>query len=998
MATYDELMDAARRADAANDAPAAKRFLELAREAKRGAASPAVPTPPPGDGRFTTGPFTMPRAGETPDPPQPPAGAAPPDPERSLIDQIMGVATAGAQGVGQGVGNMLGAPVDLINNAPRLLNLLPGVDGVGPITENPVGGSQDMRAVVTAPRDLAQLAMTGEVQGDYQPQNMAERFAGRIGQEIGASAVPVAGALGAGVGGLRAVQAARAAAANPAPAATSLAQWLQNKAAAVGPALTRNFVEPALVNPIGLASREAGYAVMAGTGAQAANEMATSDGEGTFMSDLLGSLAGTLGYGTVGAVTNAGRDLVSAVTGDASRMGDVVGSAVADRIATNSSEIGRQAAPALEAGKRPNLDYGPLAAQLRTPAAVEQAVPGYTADVGTRANDPLLRTFGDDMNRRNAGAANARISANNAAVDARVGQLAPTGNPAQFGADVAKGAQAQIEQAVKAAEVAQAAYDQAAAAVTPEMSLGGRGSAIRSELAAAKKAALQRVSDLFAQVDQSSAPVDLTGLRKRFDALTANLESTSLNDARRFQPSEVDTVRALVPDDATGPVMAPASQAGSVRSGLAETMRSPSTGPQQERITGLYKQEVDDFMRAVLPPEEVALLDEARNLRADAGRRFEEPNAIGRTLAETGRGQPALNDEAVPGQFKLEDRGNVTDYKNLLAEVSADGPARAALADQVLADASRTNALRSPDTLKKFLGDRSIVLGDFPEVRAKLEAAGVSRAALDAASATAADTTKRLSPGGPSPVGQYTKFDATQVRAAIGTAWKSPRPAEAVRELLATAGDTPATRQAARAALWEEVKGTSINSATDAGAPRWNARNAKDLFNDPRFSAVAEELWRDNPEDLAAIKEVFTALEAATPGRTVAPGSSGTAQALANAPDPALSATSVASRLRSVNRGQLSPMIALVDLGSTYLRRRAASGRAQFIDQLTTAAINNPGLAADLLEKFNPADMAAKRAMITQKYGARIGSLVNAFANDQENQDEDMLDAIGGEQ
>jgi hypothetical protein len=963
--TADQFKEAARKAAAAGDVATARRLIARAKEAEGQA--PATPTPPPGDGTFTTGPFTMPRAGETPNV----APTAPVDPERDLIDQIMGVATAGAQGFGQGVANLAALPVEAVNNAPRLVNLLPGEQGVGPISENPVGGFQSMNSLVTAPRDLAQTAMGGPV-GDYVPQNRTERFAARIGQEVGATAVPMAGALGAA--GRMGVQGARQL-----------------------PGLARQFVEPAAVNPTGLAGREAGYAVAAGTGAQTANEFATADGEGTFMSDLLGALVGALSYGTVGGLANAGRDLVSAVTGDASRMGDVVGSAVADRIAANSSEIGRQAAPALAAGKTPNLDYGPLAAQLRTPATVEQAVPGYTADVGTRANDPLLRTFGDDMNRRSAGAANARTSANNAAVDARVGELAPTGNPAQFGADVAKGAQTQIEQAVVAAERAQAAFDQASAAVTPTMSLGGRGSAIRSELAAARDAALQRVNALFTQVDQSAAPVDLTGLRQRFDSLTANLEATSLNDARRFQPSEVDTVRALVPDDAAGPVMAPASQAGSVRSGLAETQRAPSTGPQQERITGLYKQEVDDFMRAVLPPDEVALLDEARNLRADAGRRFEEPDAVGRTLAETGRGQPALANEAVPSQFKLNDRGNVTDYKKLLAETAQDGPARAALADQVLDDAQRSNALKSPEALQRFLSERQIVLADFPQVRQKLQTAGFSRAELDAASASAADTTKRLSPGGPSPVGQYTKFDATQVRAAIGTAWKSPRPAEAVRELLATAGDTPATRQAARAALWEEVKGTSINSATDAGAPRWNARNAKDLFNDPRFSAVAEELWRDNPEDLAAIKEVFTALEAATPGRTVAPGSSGTAQALANAPDPALSATSVASRLRSVNRGQLSPAIALVDLGSTYLRRRAASGRAQFLDQLTTAAINNPGLAADLLERFNPADLAAKRAMITQKYGVRVGSLVNAFANEQD-EDEEMMDAIGADE
>ena len=64
-----------------------------------------------------------------------------------------------------------------------------------------------------------------------------------------------------------------------------------------------------------------------------------------------------------------------------------------------------------------------------------------------------------------------------------------------------------------------------------------------------------------------------------------------------------------------------------------------------------------------------------------------------------------------------------------------------------------------------------------------------------------------------------------------------------------------------------------------------------------------------------------------------------------------------------------------------YLRGRAA-------------VVNNPGLAADLLEKYNPATAAARRAMLTQKYGVRITSLLNLL-DEAENEDP-VLVAVEG--
>ena len=177
------------------------------------------------------------------------------------------------------------------------------------------------------------------------------------------------------------------------------------------------------------------------------------------------------------------------------------------------------------------------------------------------------------------------------------------------------------------------------------------------------------------------------------------------------------------------------------------------------------------------------------------------------------------------------------------------------------------------------------------------------------------------------------------------------------------------------------------------GEKRWSVNALGKIFDDPKTAAVADELWADNPQQLADIKEVFAALaNAEVSGRARAAGSSGTGQILKGGYDPSLSATSLASRMRSVNRGQMTPGIALIDIGSTWLRNRSKQVQARAIDAIASAAVNNPEMAADLLEKFNPADFAAKRRMLTQKYGVRATQIVNLL--DDAMAEDPTMDAI----
>ena len=86
-------------------------------------------------------------------------------------------AGATLKGVNVGLADIIGAPADLLNQTPRLLNLLPGEQGFQPISQNPVGGSQSIRNtmsnlfdigykdVTDLPADQRSFAVGGEVVG-----------------------------------------------------------------------------------------------------------------------------------------------------------------------------------------------------------------------------------------------------------------------------------------------------------------------------------------------------------------------------------------------------------------------------------------------------------------------------------------------------------------------------------------------------------------------------------------------------------------------------------------------------------------------------------------------------------------------------------------------------------------------------------------------------------------------------------------------------------------
>jgi hypothetical protein len=881
-------------------------------------------------------------------------------------------------GVRRGAAKLIGLPVDAVNAGMGLAGL--------PVSDKPVMGGEWVDEIFGAPAAVGS-ALTG-IPDEVEPKDALQRVVGRVGQEIGATAVPVGGLIAKG------------------------AQLGVQGARELGP-LGRYFVEPAAVAPARLAAKEGTMAVAAGTGAGVANEIAGNPQEGdNFWSDLFGSLGGVTAAGIGGAAAGAGRNALAAITKSPAMMDDVAGEAVASRLLASSTEAGSQVA---QTGQ---IDTAPIVRQLRTPSEAERMVPGYQANIGDRTQDPALMTLAQNQDSLKPGPANMRRVGNENAVNAQMERMAPAGDPAQFRTALEADRDAQIAEAIGAETDARGILDEATQAVQPGMpEASARGSSVRAGLQDAYDAVREYVSRQFEPINNATEQVPVGPLAERFSAID---EALPMNDRARFRPSEAEIPASLAPPQQTAPVptglldasgapitrapqpvddLVPLNEATSVRSGLTQDlMAQRGREPAAARVTQQYRDELDRYIEETISPELRGQYETARAARRDQGDRFERSGtAVAETLRPREGGGYQLDDSAVARRFAQPDSGRLGDLRDVLREAGTDARVRNGLADEVLADVQSRGLVDRPEALGRYLEERGVLMGQFPELRDRLQRAGAASTYASDVSAARGAAEGRLNTPGRSPQASYLKYGDEATVDAIRNLTSGAKPREAARELISAAGGSPEARLNARSALWEAVKTKKLAAAGTTGNDRWDVKKLKSFLNDPKVSAVAEEFYADAPEELSNIREVFSALAGAEGSlRARQPGSSGTPQAMAGKYEPALSAASVASRFRSVNRGVLSPQIALIDVAATYLRNRSAQVQSRAIDELTSTVVNNPNLAADLLEAYNPADYAAKRRMITQKYGARATQVLNLL-DEAHDDDEEVREAATSE-
>lgn len=375
----------------------------------------------------------------------------------------------------------------------------------------------------------------------------------------------------------------------------------------------------------------------------------------------------------------------------------------------------------------------------------------------------------------------------------------------------------------------------------------------------------------------------------------------------------------------------------------------------------------------------------ATEAEAAVGARRQEFSGDSRALSDTAArrsdGTPALLDEQIPGRF-VNPAGN-RDLDALFAR--ADTPAvRGALEDHILG--SVQGAVDRPAALRQQVASLREPLSRFPGLEERLLAAADGSESSAAARGTADATRRDLTTPGRSAESSYLKYDTNRTVDSMRTVLSNPQPEAAARQLVAAAGGDP---EHARAAFWEVLKqeSTTNGGVGASGRQETSGLRGHNFLSDPKHDAVARVLYQAQPQQLQDIKDVFSALAGGgSATRAKRPGSSGTPQGMKADYDSALSASSIASRIRSVNRGQLSPAIAGIDLIATYLRRKSAQIQSSSISKLRDEVIQNPEMAARLLEDYNPATFAAKRRELQSAYGARGSEAVKLLdeAHDEE--------------
>lgn len=1048
MATFRELMDAAHRADAAGETQDARRLLELAREAQRGAApAPAQTTDAPVSGPWQkyqaqgatgSGPWEKYQRQQTGAPTEPstytaedfkaaarraaaagdnatarrlidrakateeqqPAGpwekyqSTPQTEERSLVETIMdgaekvgGALGYASQEAARGVTQMLGAPVDLVNASPMLANALPGEQGFGPMSERPVGGSEWLWDTVSAPRDLVSVIMGGEP-GDEAPENRTERIVGRTAQEIGAASVPVAGALGA--------------------AARTGVQGAREMAGPVG-----RFVESAAVAPRGFVAKEGAYAAGAGTGAGVARE-SVSDGDPTTttraeaLADFGGALGGAGAVGLGSAARRAATDALGAMTG---RGGSNV---VRDAVA---GELGNAAgAPLMSSGA---ADTSGLANALGGGGTVSDAVPGYRESAADVLQNPGLASL--EYSRQsgaNAGRYAARRQDNATAVSGAMEDAAPEATPGAFSSAAGQRRDEMIGDATAAVTDAQQRFDAAASNLQSTMSGETRGRTVRAALDEALGAARAVERDAWAAV---GGEADVGPLAAEFRRIGDGLTSAQRETVRDTEnltriPERLSTgagddenaqliASVFGPDEAAEAAPVNLAEVTTLRSSLTDQVRAARTAgqPDRARILEQYVGAIDGFLQRSTPQQTSEALENARRVSFDLNERFTRP---GDPVAEATRrveGRPRLPDSEVAGRFIKSDQGQASNLDRLLTEAQGAEDVRPALRDQILSDVQARGLLERPDQLREYLGQYGHVFTRFPELRDELGTAAGLRQEVQGALGTLDDVQRRLGTRNGSTVARYLSFGDERARDAMASVVNAREPGKAADELLSFVGDDAQAVDGARAAFWDLMEGSSRSRGETtrnlSGDQPWRPQALHRFIHAPKNRAVLERLYRDQPEQLQRIDQIAEALRTVDARTTSkAPNSSGTPQAISG--NSVLPSTETLGAYGfAYRRGQVGlPFIGL-RLVSTMARRAILRGRGQQFQELLDEALLNPEVAAMLLREHNPANVDAMSRWAKGWAGARAPVFADLLegepADEAQTEDDEILEAIG---
>lgn len=905
----------------------------------------------------------------------------------NLVDAIMnagqyGLETAAyaAEGTRKGVANTAGLLVDAVNAAPMLANLIPGVSGVGPISEKPVGGSAQLG-------DL--LSGYGLVPALPETSDPVKKGFARVGQEIGASSVPVLGTLGA------------------------TARMTAAEARAL-PGIAKFFgADKAAVDPAKFVADELRLATGAGTGAALVNGISGNDPNtpGGALVDAAGAMGGATATGAATALIGSSRDILRAIFGSGDYVDDVVKEAVTDQIIRNS---GLQ--------KKPGevVDTQPLVDTIMNSPKVGDTIPGFKESLADRTKIPGIAALEyAQQSGPNAGMYAGQRAANTAAVDTAMKPFEPNATPGDF-ADAAFAERTKrLGEAATKADAATKAWENSTRTLLPALTAEGRGANIRTALQDASDGAKTILEQAWAPINGSKQDVDMEALDAIFRGTDQNLSTAERN---RFRPPEADIPAKLMnpdgpmftkqsratldengniieptPGNPTPQPMQPLNEITGIRSALTDAAREATTAGKvnEARVIGQYIDGIDSYMANNLPDDLRQQYEAARAATVDFNDRFTRPQtAIGQTLSER-EGMPRYPDSSVASKFVQSDQGRIADFEALMKEAGSDDRVQTAVRDQILQDVKDRGLLEKPEALQSYLDGYSNVFAKFPALKAQLGDAKNLRAEMDLATSASSELTDTLTKQGKSAVANYLQYGNENADRAMRGVLSAKDPKKAIDELLTFVGDDAKAVEGARKTFWnimqKDARSGGRTTGDINGAQPWSPYSLNKFLDDPVNSAVLERLYRDNPTHLANIREIAKAIQGTeVRNGAKAVNTSGTAQSVNNVLTP----ETLQSRLYAYKSGKISGTFLLTSIAAVVARRSVGKAQSEAITRMLDEALLNPEAAALLLKENNPANRRALNRWAKGWWGNEASSIVNALsAEDQDAETKTIMEA-----
>ena len=720
-------------------------------------------------------------------------------------------------GANRGIANVAGLPVDAINNAPRLANLLPGVEGVPSIAENPLGGSQSIGDAFTS--------LLGETEADTSVERIIQRGA----EEVGANLVPAGGLLNRARKGGQAVS-------------------------KIGKTLDSFFTTPFRDAPGRALATETTLATGAGVGAGGAVELGKGTGIPPAVLDVLGALGGSLG---TGGALRAGQ-LAKEVGKSALAPGET-GRLVRD-------DVGRII-------DQNTVDPNAFGTNFDRGAEIQEAIPGFKPDLPQATRDPALAALRD---RRASGPNTAafaeREAAQNQAVNAALDDTAPAvASDAATRAELTRRRDTAVGTAERATERADAGRETALEGVEPGQERIEAGRAIRGETETVQsdlktkreEAALPALKEASA----SGAVVDTDPVRAELTRLQNTSKNTPLVRAaeeieRKLSKNQAGPEGELTPETGIEALQ-------NVRREISRLI-----GQQGPNSLGQTAQKALIKVRDILTDQMTAgeprfgeflkkFSDESVPLNA-----LENPkSATGKVLKENPLSKvPDLPDSQVPGQFFKKNSNAPDAIEEFTKRLGGRPNAVKALRDFALGDAQKAFDTGGAKGLERWIKSHTEALQYDPTISRDL-------GNLVAAEKTLARVTKReklLKAGIDKPrqstIARY--LDPEEARESMEAILKAKNPKKEMTNLVRLVRGDPDALEGAKKAFYDLMiernplrkPGVIQSEKLDfSGTPFLNPKKFKSFLQEN--SDALEQLYKDSPEDLARIRKISEAVD-----------------------------------------------------------------------------------------------------------------------------------------